>query len=164
MSADEYGRPGGFRLLPWLLGIILLVVAVPTAFLFSWVWDLVGSTPETVLASNWGVRLPPRSSVIEHHEEASFHGDGYRVTVVTVEPPVEDGVGIFDISNMSSEPLTIEQSGLVVAAAKTLRPTNHLDMSTPGLRTAESAQGDGSVLLCVFDPSANRFFIYEELL
>ena len=155
--ARNLGRLKGWRG-AWLVlpvGLVLAVVALYAA------GDLYFST-ERAIQVNWGISVPTGLREVEHQEEQSFHGDGYRFTVFDVENSTKLEGTFFDVSQMSDSQLTSDQIELVSAVTGEFRPENNLAVPQPGLWRTEKSVDDNR-LLCLFDSASNRFYIYEDI-
>ena len=141
---------------------LLPVVLVLSVVSFYVAGNLYFST-ERAIQTNWGISVPDGLQELEHHEEQSFHGDGYRFTVFDVEDSTHLGGTFFDAPRMSAAPLTTEQLELVSTVANEFRPETQLAVAQAGLMKSERARGSNR-LLCLFDSTTGRFFIYEEFL
>lgn len=166
MTRPDHGERTGLG--RWLVGWLAALLILPTAVVavglgaLHVAGTLVFST-ERNLKHNWGIVAPDGVRVVEHIQEESFHGDGFRITVFEVEEGARLADTFFDVSRMSDAELTDEQVELVTAATAALDPENALEVPRPGLRHAELVRGSQreNTLLSLHDESTRRFYVYE---
>lgn len=134
--------------------IVLVLILIQTARVLS--------APERVLVSTWGISVPSELRVQERFEEGSFHGDGYRFTSLDVEAPSQLRGTFFDPQHMTNQSLSNDQIDLIAEVARAAAPSTLPDLQQPGLLLREITR-DSNWLLCIYDPSATRYYIFESL-
>lgn len=151
------------RLKLWRAALLLLPVALVLGVVALYIAGNAYFSTGRALQGNWGISVPDGLREIEHAEEESFHGDGYRFTVFEVEDSSQLAGTFFDVGHMSTAELTSDQMGLVAAITGVHRPTNYLVVPQAGLLKAERIRYDNE-LLSIYDAATNRFYVYESFI
>lgn len=147
--------------------VLLVIAALPVlaTMLIAGVyfWGMATFTTQRTFENNWGVVIPVGLKIVEYHAEESFHGDGVRLTVFDVEDPASIEGTFFDPGLMSSEALTQEDTALIDLVNRTFRPENRVALPNPQLLKADRQRYENR-LLSVYEPTGNRFYVFEDLL
>lgn len=147
------------------LAFVVATAALPWAGAFvKSEWSRV-TTAQWAVESSWGISLPQHLTVLERHAEESFNGDGYRIKVFSSTAGTDLTGTFLDPSTMDDARLTSKESDLVAEANAMFGPQNRFDPAQDSVLKKVALKPDGRTdsefLLCVFDPEANLFYLYE---
>lgn len=138
----------------------LLLITIIAAFYH---WGVSAHTPQRSLESNWGLVVPNGLRLVEHHEQESFYGGGFRLTVFEVEDRAALQGTFFDVDRMSDDTLTRQEAALVDRVNETYAPEYPPVLPGSRLLKADRERYDDR-LLSVYEPASARFYVYEDLL
>jgi hypothetical protein len=141
-----------------LIPVLLILAGIVVYF----VGNAIFST-EKGLQANWGISVPEGLREVEHYEESSFHGDGYRLTIYEVQADISLNGTFFDYGDMDREGLTEAQVALIENVTNQFDPKNGIAIPPREVYKRQVAKF-GGILLCLYDATENKFFLYEEIL
>lgn len=149
------------------LATVIVIAAVLLSGIVGFrIWVDTYFSPKSALEEAWSITIPTGLIVVEKHSEGSFHGDGYRLTVLRPSKNAQLEGSFFDVSQMSSTDLTQDELELVTDVNSLFQPKNHLDTQHSGLKKRLVALTGGEAsysdkLLSIYDEEVNQFYIYE---
>lgn len=158
------------RLTLTLVVVSLVALALLVSIgIWSWKRSTSAANAKAALASlrnDWGIAVPQGSMEVVLYDTEPNMDSMRRLTVLQPTGAVGLEGSFFDSSSMSSEPLTSDELALVEEVKRTLRradefspdgDTKKRPLSMASKRYAKAVE----VLLSVYEPQSNRFYVYE---
>ncbi|NMM93432.1 hypothetical protein [Bifidobacterium oedipodis] len=131
-----------------------IVIVACLALLFS------RNATLSTMSTNWGVTFPEKTRVVEHSEEKSFHGDGYRCTILRTDAGASAENTTLDSRNFTTDTLS-EASIDIIENAQSLCSASQFN--TDDTYAHQIISNVNGVLLIVQGQDKTTYYCFESI-